>query len=111
MAKLKCAGCGYVHDGQSAPAACPKCGASAESFVGLDEKAASLVERSRHTNMLHCRLVDLCRQIEYVCKDGIEDKLDPGCVDVFGKSLDRVYEIMKMSMAEMAIHVGKNKWG
>ena len=103
--------CGYIHDGASAPMQCPKCGAPAEKFTLLDEKATELVERSRHTNALHCRLVDLTRQLEQVCKDGIENELDSGCVDVFRKSLAHSYEMMKLSMTEMQIHLGKGKWG
>ena len=110
MKKWKCV-CGYIHDGDSAPANCPKCGAPAEKFALLDDDAALLVERSRHTNALHARLVDLARQIEAVCKDGIEDNLDPGCVDVFQKSLAHSYEMMKMAMTEMQGHMGKGKWG
>lgn len=109
--KWKCGVCGYIHDGDSAPAQCPKCGALAEKFTLLEEAAANLVERSRHTNALHCRMVNLGRKIEQVCKDGIADKLDPGCVDVFQKSLAHSYEIMKLSMTEMQAHIAKGKWG
>jgi len=108
--KWKCV-CGYIHDGESAPEACPKCGAKAEKFTLLDESAATLVERSRRTNALHCRLIDLARQIESACKQGIEDNLDPGCVDVFKKSLESCYVMMKLSMTEMQGHMGKGKWG
>ncbi|MFW6146523.1 MAG: rubredoxin-like domain-containing protein [Planctomycetota bacterium] len=111
MKKFKCGGCGYIYDGDAAPETCPKCGAAREKFTELDPKAADLVERSRHSNTLHMRLVDLCRQIEFACKDGIDDALDPGCVDVFEKALARSYEIMKLSMTEMAIHMNKGKWG
>jgi len=109
--KWKCSVCGYIHDGDEAPAKCPKCGAPAEKFTLLDDKAAGLVERSRHTNALHARLVDLGRKIESVCKDGIEDNLDPGCVDVFRKSAAHSYEIMKLAMTEMQVHMAKGNWG
>jgi hypothetical protein len=108
--KWKCV-CGYIHDGDQAPANCPKCGAEAKVFTLLDDAAAQLVERSRHTNALHCRVVDLARQIERVCRDGIDDNLDPGCVDVFQKSLANSYEMMKLSMTELQGHMGKGKWG
>ena len=109
--KWKCSVCGYVHDGDEAPGRCPKCGAPAEKFTALDEAAAKLVERSRHTNALHCRLVDLGRQMEAACAAGVEDNLDPNCVDVFQKSLAHSYEIMKMAMTEMQGHMNKGKWG
>ena len=108
--KFKCV-CGYIHDGDEAPANCPKCGAPAEKFTLLEEAAANLVERSRRTNTLHCKLVALGREIEGVCKAGIEDNLDPGCVDVFQKALAHSYEIMKLSMTEVQGHMGKGKWG
>lgn len=109
--KWKCSECGYIHDGDEAPLQCPKCGATREAFVALDEQAAGLVERSRRTNALHCQLVGLAREIEGACKAGIEDNLDPACVDVFNKSLQRAYDIMKLSMTEMQGHIAKGKWG
>ena len=108
--KWKCP-CGYIHDGEEAIAFCPKCGTPAAKFVLLDETAANLVERSRHTNALHCRMVNLARKMEAVCKDGIEDNLDPACVKVFQRSLEQSYEIMKLSMTEMQGHIAKGKWG
>ncbi len=110
MTKYKCS-CGYIWDGDSPPPVCPKCGGGPEGFTLLDDKAATLVERSRRTNSLHCRLADLARRIEAVCTEGVEDNLDTGCVDVFTKSLAHSYEIMKLAMTEMAIHQGKGKWG
>lgn len=110
MKKWKCV-CGYIHDGDEPPHSCPKCGAPPEKFTLLEDSAADLVERSRNTNALHCRVVDLARQLEKACKAGIEDNLDPACVRVFQRSLDHSYEIMKMSMTEMAGHAGKGKWG
>jgi hypothetical protein len=110
MKKWKCI-CGYIHDGDEAPEQCPKCGAPREKFTLLDDKAAELVERSRHTNTLHCRLVNLGRKMERACKDGIEDNLDPGCVAVFERALAHSYEIMKLAMTEMQAHIAKGKWG
>jgi len=109
--KWKCGPCGYIHDGEEAPPLCPKCGAAAGEFSLLDEQAAGLVERSRRTNALHCRVVDLAREITGACKAGIEDNLDPGCVKVFQKTLAHAYEMMKLSMTEMQGHVAKGKWG
>lgn len=111
MKKWKCEACGYIHDGDSAPEKCPKCGAPKEQFAELDEKAAKLVERSRHTNALHSRVIDLAREIEHACNAGIADELDPGCVDVFTKSRKMAWEMMKLSMTEQQGHMGKGKWG
>ena len=82
-----------------------------KGFTLIELLVATLVERSRHTNALHCRLVNLARKMENVCKDGIEDNLDPGCVDVFQKSLAHSYEMMKLSMTEIQGHIAKGKWG
>jgi rubredoxin len=111
MKKWKCEVCGYIHDGDEACDTCPKCGANRSKFTELDETAATLIERSRHTNALHAQLIDLARQIERVCEDGIKDALDPGCVTVFQKSLDASYIQMKISMTEMQGHMAKGKWG
>ncbi len=111
MKKWKCEGCGYIHDGEDAPEICPKCGAPRAQFAELDEKAAKLVERSRHTNALHSHVIDLARQIEVACNAGIEDALDPGCVDVFTKSRATAWQVMKFAMTEQEIHMGKGKWG
>ena len=111
MKKWKCGGCGFVFDGDSSPDKCPKCSSSKEKFALLDDAAANLVERSRHTNCLHARLIAISREIETVCKDGIADNLDAGCLDVFKKSLQHSYEMMKLSMTEMQGHMGKGKWG
>lgn len=110
MKKWKCP-CGYVHDGDEPPAQCPKCGVPAAKFTLMSDQAATLVERSRHTNALHCRLVNLGREIEKACKDGIEDNLDPACVKVFERALAHSYEIMKLAMTEIQIHINKGKWG
>jgi hypothetical protein len=110
MKKWKCI-CGYIHDGDEVCEFCPKCGAKAADFTALDDAAANLIERSRHTNALHAQLIDLARQIERVCEDGIRDNLDPGCVDVFEKSLQASYIQMKLSMTEMQGHMNKGKWG
>ena len=39
MAKYVCTICGYVHEGDSAPAQCPQCKAPAEKFKLVDESA------------------------------------------------------------------------
>ncbi len=108
--KWRCV-CGYIHDGVEPPGACPKCSAPMEKFTLMDDAAANLVERSRHTNALHCRMVALTRDIEGVCKDGIEDNLDPNCVKVFERTLGHAFEIMKLAMTEMQGHIAKGKWG
>lgn len=38
--KFKCELCGYIHEGDKAPATCPKCGASADAFTEIVEAGA-----------------------------------------------------------------------
>jgi len=111
MKKWKCGVCGFIHDGDGAPDKCVKCGALKEKFAQLDDAAANLVERSRNTNVLHMELTSLARKMEMVCKDGIDDNLDPNCVAVFNRAMAHSYEIMKLSMTELQGHMGKGKWG
>ena len=110
MKKWKCI-CGYIHDGDEVCDICPKCGSKGADFTELDEATANLIERSRHTNALHAQLIDLARQIERVCEAGVRDNLDPGCVDVFEKSRQGSYKMMKLSMTEIQGHMNKGKWG
>ena len=49
--------------------------------------------------------------MERLCKEGMERELDPGCAEVFQKSLHHSYEIMKLSMTEMQAHIGRGMWG
>jgi rubredoxin len=109
--KWSCSGCGYLHDGSEAPGSCPMCGAGAAKFARLDAPAADRVERARNTNAYHFRLFDLARQIERVCKEGIQDELDPQCVAIFKKGLAYSYELMKLSMVEMKNHAEQGRWG
>lgn len=39
MKKFICSVCGYVHEGETAPAKCPQCGQPAEKFSEMDENA------------------------------------------------------------------------
>jgi rubredoxin len=111
MKKWKCEACGYIHDGDEASVQCPKCGVPGEKAAQLEEMAAKLVERSRHTNALHARLIDLARQAEMVCSDGIKDDLDPGCADVFTKCRAMAWQMMKLALTEQQLHMKKGKWG
>ncbi len=44
MAKYVCSVCGYVHEGDSAPEACPVCGVPAEKFLKQEEGASWAAE-------------------------------------------------------------------
>ena len=111
MKKLyKCSVCGYVHEGESAPTVCPKCGQPVEKFEELPAEAAEKVYRSDKTNNIHMEIITLTNQIIELCKEGIEDNLDAKCVAAFTKAKDEVWVIKQRAKAELAGHMNLGKW-
>lgn len=45
--KFKCELCGYIHEGDKAPATCPKCGASADAFTEIVEAGAEVPAKKK----------------------------------------------------------------
>ena len=82
-----------------------------EKFEKLDDAAMELINRSRYTNSLHMMLSAAASDMIDLAEEGIEDNLDPGCVDVFTKTMAASYDMMKLSMTEMQGHMNKGKWG
>lgn len=111
MKKWKCMVCGYIHDGDNPPEACPKCGAPAEKFNELSEEQRKLIDHSRITNQFHMELVGLMEQVKEIAELGIEDDLDPPCVKIFEKALQNATEIQQAIKAEIVGHISKGKWG
>nr|WP_027717143.1 rubredoxin [Desulfovirgula thermocuniculi] len=107
----RCGVCGYIHDGEQPPEKCPKCGAPREKFVQLDDEQAQLVTRSRFSNSLHVRLIELARKMEALAEEGIKDNLDPGCVVVFKAAREQARVLAQMAKAEIQTHISKGKWG
>ena len=107
---FKCSVCGYVHEGDAAPAKCPKCGAPAEKFEELSAEAADKIYRSDLTNALHMELISLAEQMISVCEEGIEDDLDPNCVTAFNNAMNEAWIIKQRSKAELAGHMSRGKW-
>lgn len=106
----KCTVCGYIHEGENAPAACPKCGAPAEKFNALSEEEEQKVYASDRTNDIHMEIINLAMAIKDLAEEGIEINLDPPCVAAFEKAKDEAWVIKQRSKAELAGHVGKGKW-
>jgi Rubrerythrin len=106
----KCSVCGYIHDGDNAPDACPKCGAPAEKFNALADEDAQKIYASDRTNDIHMELITLAMKIEALAKEGIEINLDPPCVSVFEKAKNEAWVIKQRSKAEIAGHISKGKW-
>ncbi len=111
MKKWRCTVCGYIHDGEDAPEKCPKCGAPREKFEALAAEKAHLVERSRTSNLLHMQLVAILDDIRMLAEEGIDDNLDPGCVDIFKKAREQAEALSQMVKAELQTHINKGKWG
>ncbi len=107
----KCSGCGYIHEGDSAPDKCPKCGAPKEKFEKLADEAAELLQRSRYTNMLHMTLATLLTDMADIAEEGIEDNLDQNCVALFTKAKNCSQMLLSSVHAELAGHMKKGKWG
>ncbi len=110
MSLWKCTVCGYICEGEVAPVACPKCGASQEKFEQLDDDAAKKVYDSDRTNDIHTEIINLCGAIIDLAHEGVEIDLDPGCVADFKKAIEEAWVIKQRSKAEIAGHVGKGKW-
>lgn len=108
---FKCTACGYIHDGDAAPATCPKCGAPAEKFQAVASDAAALIEKSRHTNGLHMQLINIFEEVIAIADEGIQDDLDPNCVKVFTRAQNDAMELVQSMKAELAGHMSKGKWG
>ena len=106
----KCSVCGYMHDGDTPPDVCPKCGAPAEKFNALSDEDAKKVYASDRTNDIHMEIIQLAMKIEKLAKEGIEINLDPPCVALFGQAKHEAWVIKQRSKAEIAGHVGKGKW-
>lgn len=106
----KCSVCGYMHDGDTPPDKCPKCGAPAEKFTALSDEEAKKVYASDRTNDIHMEIIQLAMRIKDLAKEGIEINLDPPCVAVFENAKHEAWIIKQRSKAELAGHMGKGKW-
>ena len=106
----KCSVCGYMHDGSTPPAQCPKCGAPAEKFTVMTEEDAQKVYTADRTNDIHMEITKLAMKIALLAEEGIKIALDPPCVAVFTNAKDEAWIIKQRSKAEIAGHVGRGKW-
>jgi rubredoxin len=107
----RCTICGYIHDGDAAPGECPRCGSPSDKFTAIPEDKVKLIHRARVTNALHQELAAKLALVLAVAERGIEDNLDPGCVNIFTTARDEAFTLGQMIKAEIEIHVGKGKWG
>jgi rubredoxin len=107
---LKCQVCGLIFEATEIPDNCPKCGAPKEKLFELTGEAKDKIYKADRTNDIHAEIIVLASKIAKLCEEGIELKLDPPCVSVFEKSKDAAWLMKQLSKAEIAGHVGKEKW-
>ena len=111
MKKLwRCSVCGYIHAGDEAPDACPKCGAPKEKFVEISAEDSEKIYMSDRTNDIHMEIITLAGKIEALAKEGIEINLDPPCVALFKDAVRESWVIKQRSKAEIEGHVKRGKW-
>ena len=107
----KCTVCNLLWEGDKPPDKCPKCGSPGEKYQELTQEQWDLVERSRFTNSLHVHLLTILPDLQEMAREGLEDELDPRCVDIFQRLLDEATFLEKSIKAEINGHVSKGKWG
>ncbi len=110
MKLWKCGVCGYIHEGESAPENCPKCGAPKQKFSELTIEDAEKIYNSDRTNDIHMEMITLSSKIIELCKEGINLNLDPPCVAAFKKAKDDLWVIKQICKAELQGHMNKGKW-
>jgi rubredoxin len=107
----KCSVCNFIWDGDAPPEKCPKCGAPAEKYAELTPEQWGLVERSRHTNAIHVKLLTILPELQKMARDGIADNLDARCVAAFERLLSDATFLEKSILAELNGHMMRGKWG
>lgn len=73
MKKFVCSVCGYVYEGESAPAACPLCGAPADKFV--EQKEDNLAWADQH-------VVGVAQGVDEEIVQGLRENFNGECSEV-----------------------------
>lgn len=107
---FKCEVCGQILEEGQLEDKCPKCGAAREKFHEMNEEDTAKSIRSEKTNDLHARLIDLTNTLEALADAGIEDNLDPSCVNIFKRAKANANFLRRLARAEIAGHIAKGKW-
>lgn len=74
MAKFICSVCGYVYEGDEAPAKCPQCGVPASKFNKVDESAEK-VYVTEH-------VVGVAKDVDAEVLQGLRDNFNGECTEV-----------------------------
>lgn len=107
----KCGVCNFIYEGEGAPDKCPKCGAPKEKFTAMAQEKADLVRKSRFTNELHMELSGCLENVIGIAESGMEDNLDPACMQLFTRAKEQALLLQQMIKAEIETHISKGKWG
>ena len=108
MKKFVCKICGYVHEGDAAPAACPVCGAGASEFN--EEKAGEAVYVTEH-------VIGIAKDVDERVIEGLKMNFSGECTEVgmylaMSRAADRegypeIAEAFKRYAFEEAEHAAK----
>lgn len=108
MKKFVCSVCGYVHEGDSAPAKCPQCGAPAEKFN--EKKEGILAWADEHK-------IGIAKELDQEVVEGLKANFTGECTEVgmylaMSRQADRegfpeVAEAYKRIAFEEAEHASK----
>ena len=90
MKKFVCSVCGYVYEGEAAPAACPLCGAPADKFV--EQKEENLAWADQH-------VVGVAQGADEEIIQGLRENFNGECSEVG----------MYLAMARVAFREGTKK--
>lgn len=110
MALFKCSVCNYIYEGEELLDKCPMCGASKDKMEALSDDVSTKIYRADFTNGLHTDVISMATSIITLCEDGVEDNLDPMCVNVFNRAKNLAWEIKQLSKSELSNHVRKEKF-
>ncbi len=107
----KCKNCGYIHWLEELPERCPKCMKKTENFEEIDDKAENKIEESLYTNELLVELMDNLNQVLDISAEGMNERLDDDCYQLFTRIYKNSIEMIQAVKAEVANHVEDDKWG
>lgn len=111
MKIYRCKVCFYLHEGEFPPPICPKCGAPKEQFEAMPNDGVELLTRAKKTNKLLTMSLTHLEELKELAKEGINDNLDPGCLNLFQKIDECTSVLRNIIIAELKTHFSKNKLG
>ena len=106
----KCSICGFLHEGESAPEKCRKCGGSKDKFYALTNEDSKKIYALDHTNDIYMAIIKLSMEINELAKEGIEINLDPNCAELFKKLHEDAWDMKIKCKNELKSHMDKGNW-